>query len=105
MADGKPGLEESARMAGDIVRRRVVVQGRVQGVFFRDSARERAKAHGVSGWIRNRDDGAVEAVLEGPREAVDRVTRFVETGPPSASVEHVELEDEQPEGLSGFQIR
>lgn len=92
-------------MADDIVRRRVVVHGRVHGVFFRDSARERAIAHGVCGWVRNRDDGAVEAVLEGEGDAVARVTRFFETGPPSASVDHVEVEEEPPEGLSGFEIR
>ena len=92
-------------MADDTVRRRVVAHGRVQGVFFRDSARERANAHGVAGWVRNRDDGAVEAVLEGPREAVDRVTRLFETGPPSASVREVQVEEERPEGLSGFEIR
>jgi acylphosphatase len=92
-------------MTDDIVRRRVVAHGRVQGVFFRDSARERANAHGVSGWVRNRDDGAVEAVLEGRREAVERVARFFETGPPSARVEEVEARDEPPEGISGFEIR
>ena len=92
-------------MSDAIVRRRVTVHGRVQGVFFRDSTRERARAHGVSGWVRNRDDGAVEAVLEGPAEAVDRVTRFVETGPPHASVDRVDVRDETPEGLSGFEVR
>jgi acylphosphatase len=89
----------------DIIRRRVIARGRVQGVFFRDSARERAKAHGVSGWVCNRGDGAVEAVLEGQSEAVDRVVRFFETGPPHASVEHVEVQEESPEGLTGFQVR
>jgi acylphosphatase len=92
-------------MAEETIRRRVVAHGRVQGVFFRDSARERARAHGVSGWIRNRQDGAVEAVLEGPREAVERVMRFLETGPPQAEVERLEVEEETPEGLSGFEVR
>ena len=86
------------------VRRRVVVHGRVQGVFFRDSTRERARAHGVAGWARNRPDGAVEAVLEGDRDAVERVLRFCETGPPQAAVERVEVSEETPEGLSGFEI-
>ena len=63
-----------------IDRRRVVVRGRVQGVFFRDSMRERARAHGVAGWVRNRPDGSVEAVLEGPAEAVERVLRFARDG-------------------------
>jgi acylphosphatase len=92
-------------MTDDVVRRRVTAHGRVQGVFFRDSARERAKAHGVAGWIRNRADGAVEAVLEGPREAVERVMRFLETGPPRARVERTEIREEAPEGLSGFEVR
>jgi acylphosphatase len=92
-------------MADSVVRRRVTVSGRVQGVFFRDSARQRARAHGVAGWILNRCDGAVEAVLEGPPEAVQRVLRFMRTGPRQASVEHVEVTDEDPQGLSGFEIR
>jgi acylphosphatase len=90
---------------GDVVRRRVTVDGRVQGVFFRDSARQRANAHGVAGWIRNRSDGGVEAVLEGPPDAVERVVRFMATGPPQANVAHVEVEDETPEGLTGFKVR
>lgn len=92
-------------MAEDIVRRRVVAHGRVQGVFFRDSARERARAHGVSGWVRNREDGAVEAVLEGSPDGVERVVRFFRTGPPSASIEEFEVAEEPPEGLGGFEIR
>jgi acylphosphatase len=92
-------------MPADLVRRRVVAHGRVQGVFFRDSARERANAHGVSGWVRNCADGTVEAVLEGARDAVDRVVRFIETGPPQARVERVEVHEERPEGLRGFSVR
>lgn len=88
-----------------MVRRRVVVHGRVQGVFFRDSARERAQAHGVAGWAANRPDGTVEAVLEGEPDAVDRVVRFLETGPPQAQVERIEVSDEDPEGLSDFSVR
>lgn len=92
-------------MTADVVRRRVTVHGRVQGVFFRDSTRERATAHGVSGWARNRSDGTVEAVLEGPVEAVERVIRFLETGPPRAQVERVDVSEERPEGVTGFEIR
>ncbi len=77
----------------------------MQGVFFRDSLRERARAHFVSGWARNRADGTLEAVLEGSTESVERVVRFAQTGPPRARVERVEVVDETPEGLSGFQIR
>jgi acylphosphatase len=87
------------------IRRRVVVRGRVQGVFFRDFTRERARAHGVAGWVTNRSDGAVEAVLEGSPAAVERVLRFVQTGPPHAYVDNVEVREEEPEGLSGFSVR
>lgn len=87
------------------VRRRVVVHGRVQGVFFRDSVRQRARAHGVAGWVGNRADGAVEAVLEGEPEAVERVVRFCRTGPARAEVRNVEVVAEQPEGLRGFEVR
>ncbi|HTT31531.1 MAG TPA: acylphosphatase [Solirubrobacteraceae bacterium] len=92
-------------MPGDRIRCRVVVQGRVQGVFFRDSVRERARAHGVAGWIRNRSDGAVDAVLEGRPDNVERVVRFLKVGPRQANVEQVEVTEEAPEGLSGFEIR
>ncbi len=87
------------------IRRRAVVHGRVQGVFFRDGTRERARAHGVAGWVSNRSDGAVEAVLEGPVEAVERVLRFLETGPARARVEGVEVTAEEPEGLTDFRVR
>jgi acylphosphatase len=89
----------------DRIRRRVIVQGRVQGVLFRDSVRERARAHGVSGWICNRSDGAVEAVLEGRSDNVERVVSFCRIGPRHASVEWVDVTDEKPEGLTGFEIR
>jgi acylphosphatase len=89
----------------DVVRRRAVVHGRVQGVFFRDSTRQRARAHGVAGWVRNRTDGTVEAVIEGEPEAVQRLLRFLETGPPHAHVDRVDVSNEEPEGLTGFAIR
>jgi acylphosphatase len=92
-------------MSDTTVRRRVKVHGRVQGVFFRDSTRERARAHGVAGWARNMPDGSVEAVLEGEPDAVERVVRFLQTGPPHADVEDVDVLDEDPEGLSGFSVR
>jgi acylphosphatase len=87
------------------IRRRAIVHGSVQGVFFRDSTRERANAHGVAGWVSNRSDGAVEAVLEGAPDAVQQVLRFLQTGPPQASVDHVDVSEEQPEGLSDFSVR
>lgn len=86
-------------------RRRVVVHGRVQGVFFRDSVRERARSRGVSGWVRNRSDGAVEAVLEGEGEDVDALVRFCREGPSSAEVYEVEVTEEEPEGLDAFEVR
>ncbi len=92
-------------MPTDVVRRRVVVHGRVQGVFFRDSTRQRARAHGVAGWVRNRTDGTVEAVIEGEPEAVQRLLHFLETGPPHAHVDRVDVSHEAPEGLTGFAIR
>ena len=89
-------------MADQVTRRRVVVRGRVQGVFFRDSAQQEAEREGVAGWIRNRDDGAVEAVFEGDPEAVERLVECCRSGPSSADVEDVEASEEEPEGLSGF---
>jgi acylphosphatase len=85
----------------DTVRRRVVVRGDVQGVFFRDSTRDEAEARGVSGSVTNRDDGAVEAVFEGPQDAVDALVAFCREGPSRASVEDVEVIEEEPEGSSG----
>ena len=83
----------------------MVVHGRVQGVFFRDATQRRARQEGVSGWVRNRADGTVEAVFEGDPVAVERLVRFCEQGPRGAEVEHVERFDEQPEGLSGFGVQ
>jgi acylphosphatase len=92
-------------MATDVVRRRVIVHGRVQGVFFRDSIRARAEAHGVAGWVRNRPDGAVEAAFEGPRASVDELIRFSRTGPAHARVQSVEVLDDVVEGETGFRVR
>ena len=86
-------------------RRRVVVHGRVQGVFFRDSTREEAERRGVAGWVSNRSDGAVEAVFEGGPEAVGAMVAFCREGPRSADVDQVEESGEEPEGLSGFDVR
>jgi acylphosphatase len=86
-------------------RSRVVVRGRVQGVFFRDSVRRRAESRGVTGWVSNRRDGAVEAVFEGEPDAVASLVEYAREGPRAAEVEDVEVSDEEPEGLSGFEIR
>jgi acylphosphatase len=88
-----------------LVRRRVVVHGYVQGVGFRYATERAARARGVAGWVRNRPDGSVEAVLEGEREAVTRVVELCREGPRGAVVERVEVTEEQPEGLSTFAVR
>ena len=87
------------------MRRRVVVQGRVQGVFFRDSLRRLAEREGVSGWARNTSEGTVEAVFEGESDDVERLVSFAKIGPPDAIVEAVNVSQEDPEGLTGFSIR
>jgi acylphosphatase len=87
------------------VRRRVVVRGRVQGVFFRDTVRRKAGRTGVAGWVRNRPDGAVEAVFEGERGPVDAMVALCRQGPPQAIVETVECVDEPVEGIRGFGVR
>jgi acylphosphatase len=87
------------------VRKRVRAHGRVQGVFFRDSVRRAADAAGVAGWARNCADGTVEAVLEGPEEAVERLVALCRSGPGHASVSRLDVSDEAPEGVSGFSVR
>lgn len=87
-----------------MVRRRVIVHGRVQGVFFRDTTRRLAEQRGVAGWVRNNGDGTVEAVFEGEAGAVDRLLAFAREGPRGAYVERVEVGEEQPEGLRGFRV-
>ncbi len=92
-------------MTGEVTRRRAVVHGNVQGVFFRDSAESEAGREGVAGWVSNRDDGAVEAVFEGDPDAVERLVEWCRSGPSSADVQDVEVTEEEPEGLSGFEVR
>jgi acylphosphatase len=86
------------------LRRRVVVHGLVQGVFFRDAVRRRADAGGVAGWVRNNRDGTVEAVFEGEAGAVERLVDFCRRGPRGALVERVEVYEEEPEALAGFRV-
>jgi acylphosphatase len=86
-------------------RAHVFVSGHVQGVFFRDSTREHAEELGLSGWVRNTEDGRVEAVFEGESEAVRQMIDWCESGPSSADVDNVSVEEETPEGLSGFEAR
>ena len=87
------------------MRKRVVVHGDVQGVFFREMTRRRAEQHGLAGWVRNNPDGTVEAVFEGAEADVERLVRFAQDGPSGARVERVEVFEEEPESLSGFSIR
>jgi acylphosphatase len=89
----------------DLIRRRVVVHGHVQGVFFRDTTRREAQRRGVAGWVSNRPDGAVEAVFEGSPENVEAMVEFSSGGPRGADVDRVETSEEEPEGLSGFDVR
>ena len=89
----------------DPVRRRVVVHGSVQGVFFRDTCRRQASSRGVAGWVTNRPDGAVEAVFEGEPDAVSSMVDWCSQGPRGADVDSIDEGTEEPEGLSGFQIR
>ena len=87
------------------IRRRVVVHGHVQGVFFRDSTEREARSRGLAGWVRNREDGAVEAVFEGAPDDVRALVEFCESGPRAADVAHTETSEEEPEGLTGFEVR
>jgi acylphosphatase len=89
----------------DAVRRRVVVHGDVQGVFFRDSCRRQADSRGVAGWVTNRRDGAVEAVFEGDPEDVEALVEFCRRGPSRAEVRDLDVTSEDPEGLTDFQVR
>ena len=89
----------------EVVRKRVVVSGHVQGVFFRDSTRREAARRGVAGWVCNRRDGAVEAVFEGPAADVEAMVEFCSSGPRGADVDSVTTSDEEPEGLAGFEVR
>ena len=87
------------------IRRRVLVSGRVQGVAFRASARREARAAGVDGFARNLADGRVEAVFEGEPARVATLLAWCREGPSHARVDHVEVRDEPPEGISGFEVR
>jgi len=87
------------------VRRRVLVSGRVQNVWFRDACWREAATHGVDGWVRNLTDGRVEAVFEGPPEQVDALVTWCHDGPPRARVERVDVQVELPAAEQGFSVR
>jgi acylphosphatase len=88
-----------------VIRRRLIVHGRVQGVGFRWAIARAAESRGVSGWVTNRADGTVEAVLEGEPDAVESVVRLSKEGPRGAQVERVDVAEEEPEALHGFAAR
>jgi acylphosphatase len=88
-----------------VIRRRVLVSGLVQGVFFRDTCRRTASQAGVAGWVRNLPDGRVEAVFEGAAEAVERMVAWARQGPARARIDEVTVTEEPAEGLTGFRVR
>ena len=89
-----------------IVARHLTVHGTVQGVFFRAGTQQQAREHGVTGWVANRRDGGVEAWLEGPVEAVERVESWIRGGgPPDADVARVEGTNDEPAGHDDFTVR
>jgi len=92
-------------LAEAVIRKRLVIRGRVQGVWFRNATQRQARALGVAGWVRNRDDGSVEAVFEGSPALVAAAVAFCHEGPTHARVDRVESRDEPPEGLTRFTIR
>ena len=88
----------------EVERKHVIVYGFVQGVGFRFAVERAARTRRVSGWVRNRRDGTVEAVFEGVREDVEALVDYCRRGPRGAEVERVDVESESPEGLAGFRV-
>ena len=87
------------------IRKRIRAEGRVQGVFFRDTIRREAERRGVAGGVANARDGSVEAVFEGESEAVEALVEASRSGPGAADVERLGVTDEEPEGIEGFDVR
>jgi acylphosphatase len=96
MSDAKPT---------DRCRRRVLISGLVQDVWFRATTAKQAVRAGVDGWVRNLADGRVEAVLEGSADAVNEMIDFCSRGPEMARVDQIDIAEETPENLKSFQIR
>lgn len=88
-----------------MIRKRVLVSGEVQGVFFRDTCRRVAGQQGVTGWVRNLPDGRVEAVFEGDPHSVERMVRWTRRGPAHARVTGIAVQDEPAEGFAAFEVR
>ncbi|HET6964883.1 MAG TPA: acylphosphatase [Acidimicrobiales bacterium] len=89
---------------GVIVARRVLVDGRVQGVGYRQACAEAARRHGLSGWVRNRRDGRVEGLFEGRADAVAQMVQWCRSGPALARVTALQVEDVPTTGLSSFRV-
>ncbi len=89
----------------DRTRAHVYVSGNVQGVYYRANTRDTAREKGVDGWVKNLADGRVEAVFEGPDEAVGEMVEWCHTGSPAADVDDVDVEYGDPEGEEGFRVR
>ncbi|SDJ56530.1 acylphosphatase [Natronorubrum texcoconense] len=87
------------------IRAHVFVTGTVQGVYYRANTRDTAREKGIAGWVKNLEDGRVEAIFEGPEDAVESMIEWCQTGSPAAEVENVEAEYEEPQGEDGFEIR
>lgn len=88
------------------MQRHYIIHGRVQGVFFRDSTRQKARELGVRGWARNRPEGTVEVMAAGDEPSLDALEEWFQAGgPPAARVEKVDREEVPEEGLEGFQVR
>ncbi|MEF8781746.1 MAG: acylphosphatase [Haloarculaceae archaeon] len=89
----------------DRTRAHVYVTGKVQGVYFRATTRDEAERRDVDGWVRNLDDGRVEAVFEGPEDDIEEMVEFCHEGSSAARVEDVEVTYEEPQGAEGFRVR
>lgn len=100
-----PSPSDGASDGGQRIARRVVAHGHVQGVFYRAACQREAESRGVAGWVRNRTDGAVEALFEGPVGAVRQLVDWASSGPRRAVVERSEVDEVDPSGLTRFEVR
>ncbi|MGM0482619.1 MAG: acylphosphatase [Patescibacteria group bacterium] len=98
-------MNDTASAETDIKRINALVSGKVQGVFFRAYTKKRAQEKGISGWVRNLEDGRVEVIAEGSEKAIGSLVDFLWEGSPSSQVDNVKVEWQEPEGESGFRVR